>query len=163
MRSEARGRRSLSILDKELEVHLKDGLEQPHVGALVQADLMLPDVDEQDFAGSEGEEGALALEFLVLAALAAVGALDIHDENVVGHLDAVALGALVLGHPDTFGGLLALRLGHDGEVGTKEVVEECGLAGRLRTEDGDEVIIESSVGDLLLLEVLVEIGAAAQG
>ena len=41
----------LLVLEEELQVDLEDSLEQPHVGSLVQADLMLPDVEDQDLAG----------------------------------------------------------------------------------------------------------------
>jgi hypothetical protein len=151
---------SLLVLEKELQVHLKDRLEQPHVGALVQTDLVLPDVDDEDLAGSEGEECALPLKVLVLASLAAVGTLDVHDEDIVGHLGPGALGALVLGHPDALGSLASLGLGHDGEGGAEEVVEQGGLAGGLGAKDGDEVVVEASVGDVGDLEVVVELVTA---
>lgn len=98
---------------------------------------MLPDVDDQDLASGEGKERALPLKVLILAALAAVSAFDIHDEDVLGHLGAGAGLALVLGQPDALCSLSALVLGHDGEFGAKEVVEERRLACRLGAEDGD--------------------------
>lgn len=152
----------LLVLEEELQVDLEDSLEQSHVGSLVQADLVLPDVDDQDLAGSQGEQGALALKVLVLAALSAVGALDVHDEDVIGHLGAGALLALVLGHPDTLRSLATLRLGHDGEVGAEEVVEQGRLSGGLGAKDGDEVVVEARLGDRGELEVLVEVIAARE-
>jgi hypothetical protein len=83
---------------------------------------VLPDVDNEDLTGRQGKKRTLSLEILVLTAFAAVGSLNIHDKYVVGHLGAATILALVLGHPDTFCGLAPLRLGHDGELGAKEVV-----------------------------------------
>jgi hypothetical protein len=102
----------LVVLEEQLQVDLEDGLEQTHVGTLVQTDLVFPDVDNQDLAGGQCEQGTLALKVLVLSTFAAVGTLDIHDQDVVCHLDGTSLGlvALVLAHPDSFGGLTALRL-----------------------------------------------------
>ena len=54
----------LGLLAEESEVDLEDGLEEPHVGALVEADLVLPEVDDEDFGGGEGEERGFALEVL---------------------------------------------------------------------------------------------------
>lgn len=153
----AQGRSLLLVLEEELQVDLEDGLEQAHVGTLVQTDLVLPDVEDQDLACGERKEGALALKVLVLTALATVGTLDVHDEDVVGHLGAGAVLALVLGHPDALGGLSALRLRHDGELGAEEVVEQGGLAGGLRAKDGDEVVVEAGVGDVGELEVFIEV------
>jgi hypothetical protein len=81
----------LVVLEEQLQVDLEDGLEQTHVGTLVQTDLVFPDVDNQDLAGGQREQGTL---------------------DVVCHLDGTSLGlvALVLAHPDSFGGLTALRL-----------------------------------------------------
>ena len=142
---------SLFILEEELEVDLKDSLEEAHVGALVQTNLVLPDVDEQDLTGGQGKQGALPLKVLVLAALAAVRTLDVHDKDVVGHLGAGALDTLVLGHPNALCGLLALVLGHDRELGAEEVVEQGRLAGGLGAEDGDKMIIEAGLGDMFEL------------
>lgn len=77
--------RVLSVFNEELQVDLEDGLEEAHVCALVQADLMLPNVDNQNLTGGQSEEGTLALKVLVFAALAAVGSLNVHDEDVLGH------------------------------------------------------------------------------
>lgn len=152
-----RERGILLVLEEELEVDFKDGLQEPHVGTLVQTDLVLPDVDEQDLAGGEGKEGALSLKVLVLAALTTVGTLDVHDEDVVGHLLAGALTALVLGHPDALGGLATLRFGHDSELGAKEIVEEGRLAGGLGAKDGDEVVVEACIGNVRHLEVVGDV------
>lgn len=155
----AKGAHSLLVLEEKLQIHLKDGLEQAHVCALVKADLVLPNIEDQDLARGERKECTLALKVLVLAALATVGSLDVHDENVVGHFGAGALGPLVLGHPNALCGLPTLRLGHDGEVGAKEVVEEGRLAGGLGTEDGDEVVVEAGISDGGELQIVVEVVA----
>lgn len=118
---------------------------------------MLPDVDNKDFAGGQSEKRTFSFEILVFATFATIGSLDIHDENIVGHLCAATLLALVLGHPDTFRGLATFRLGHDGEFGAKEVVQEGRFAGRLGAEDGNEVVVEARVGDICDLEVVVEV------
>ena len=122
---------------------------------------MFPDVDDQDLAGRQGEEGTLAFEILVLAALATVGSLHIHDQDVVRHLGGTAVGALplVLGHPYSLGRLAALRLGHDTEFGAEEMVEESRLAGRLGAKNGDQVVIEAGLGDVGPLEVSIEVRA----
>ena len=155
----------LPILQEQLQVDLKHGLEQAHVCALVQADLVLPDVDDQNLARGQSKERALALKVLVLAALATVGALDVHDQDVVGHGGSVpgCAGPLVLGHPDSLGGLAAGRLGHDAELGLEQVVEQGRLARRLRPEHGDEVVVEAGLGDAGLAEVVIEVRAARRG
>lgn len=135
-----------------MQVDLKDRLEQPHVGALVQADLVLPDVDDEHLARGKCKQGALALKVLVLSALPAVGALDVHDQDVLGHAGA-ALLALVLAHPDALGRLPPLLLGHDAELCAEEVVEQRRLARRLRAEDGYQVVVEARGNDLLEIEV----------
>jgi hypothetical protein len=55
--------------------------------------------------------------------------------------------------------LPALRFRHDGEVGAKEVVEQGGLSGGLRAKDGNEVVVETRIGDIGFLEILVDVGA----
>ena len=115
---------------------------------------MFPDVDDQDLTRSKGKKGTLALEVLVLAALATVCTLDIHNQDVVGHLSLV----LVLGHPDALCGLATFPLGHDAELGAEQVVQESRLAGGLGAEDGDEVVVEAGLGDVCLVEVLIEVG-----
>lgn len=124
---------------------------------------MLPDVDQQNLAGGQRKERTLPLKVLVLATLSSVGTLDIHDEDVVGHARPGAVGALVLGHPDALCGLLSLGLGHDGELGAEQVVEEGRLARRLGAEDGDQVVVEAGLGDMLALEIFVEAGAVGGG
>lgn len=125
---------------------------------------MLPNVDNQDLAGRQRKEGALALKVLVLTPFAPVGALDVHDENVVGHARARVGGALalqlVLGQPDALGGLAPLEVGHDAELGAEQVVEQGRLAGGLGAEDGDEMVVEAGIGDAFEGEVLGEVGAA---
>ena len=151
----------LLVFEEELQVDFEDRLEQAHVGPLVQTDLVLPDIDEQDLAGGQGEKSALPLKVLVLSALAAVSALDVHNEDVVGHLGASAVDTLVLRHPDTLRGLLTLRFGHDAELGAEEVVEERRLARRLRAKDGNEMVVEAGLGNMLELEVSIQVGAMA--
>ena len=46
------------------QVNLKHRLEETHVRALVQTDLMLPQVDNEHLGGGEGEEGRLSLKIL---------------------------------------------------------------------------------------------------
>lgn len=156
----------LLVLEEQLQVDLEHRLEQPHVCTLVQADLVLPDVHNQDLARREGKQRALPLKILVLAALAAVGALDVHDQDVVRDSDCVvalaALLPLVLGEPYPLGRLPPLGLGHYGELGAEEHVEQGRLAGRLRPEDGDEVVVEARIDDVGLLEVRVEVRAAGR-
>lgn len=94
---------------------------------------------------------------MVLAALTAIGALDIHDEDVVGHLCAGALLALVLGHPDALCSLPAFRLGHDGEFGAEEIIQEGRLSGRLGSKDRDKMVVEAGLGDTGVLEIIVEV------
>jgi hypothetical protein len=152
----------LPVLQEELQVNLKHRLKKPHIGSLVQPDLVLPDVDDQYLASGQCEEGALALKILVFAALATVGALNIHYQYVIRHLLVrVPSLSLVLGHPDALGGLPAFGLGHDAELGAEEVVEQGGLSGRLRAEDGDEVVVEACLGHVCFLEVCIDVGAAA--
>lgn len=154
---------ALLILEKQLQIHFEDSLEQAHVGTLVQTNLVFPDVDNENLAGRKGKERALALKVLVLATLSPIGALDVHDENILGHLGASALSLFVLGHPDALGGLAALGLGHDGELGAEEVVEEGRLAGGLGAEDGDEVVVEAGLGHVRGLQIVVHKGAAQEG
>lgn len=147
----------LFIFEEQLQVDFKNRLEEAHICALIQADLVFPDVDNEDLTSRESEESAFALKVLVFTTLTTIGAFHIHDEDVVGHLGAVASFALVLGHPDTLCRLTSFVLGHDGEFGAKEVVEKCRLAGRLRTENRDEVVVETSWRNTSGLEIIVEV------
>ena len=75
MSAQPRRRRTnyvLAVLDKQLQVDFEHGLQQTHVRALVQSNLVLPDVDNEDLARRKRKEGALALKVLVLPALATV-------------------------------------------------------------------------------------------
>jgi hypothetical protein len=145
----------LVVFNKKLQVDLEHSLQEAHVRAVVQADLRLPHVDEQDLARGEREEGALALKVLVLAALLAVGAFDVHDEDVVGH-GAVG-GGFVFGEPYTLSSLFSLLLVHHAEAGPEQGVEEGRLAGGLGAKHGDEVVVEADGYDLLVLEVEGEV------
>lgn len=122
---------------------------------------MLPDVDYQDLAGRQGEQGTFAFKVLVFSSFSSIGAFDIHDQDVLCHAGATCL-ALVLAHPDALCGLAALLLGHDAELGAEEIVEQGRLAGRLRAEDGYEVVVESGGDDFLDVEIGVEVLATFQ-
>lgn len=108
--------------EEEAEVDFEHGFEEAHVGALVESDLVFPDVDDQDFGDGHGEEGRFPFKVLVLASLSAVCAFYVHDEEV-----------RVCGfrHPDALCGLTAFGFRHDVEAGAKEFVEEGTLSGRL--------------------------------
>lgn len=151
----------LFIFQKQLQVDFKHRLEQAHVGSLVQANLVFPDVDQENLTSSEGKQGALSLEILVLSTFSAVGTLDIHNENVICHRGSGTCLALVLGQPDTLSRLTAFRLGHDRECGAEEVVQEGRLSRRLRSKHGDEVVVEACLGNVHGLEVVVEVAAMA--
>lgn len=110
----------LLVLQEQLQVDLKHSLEQTHVCALVQTDLVLPDVDNQDFTGRQRKESGLALKVLVFTSLATICTLDVHHQDIICHRRFLIL---VLGHPDTLGGLSSLQLGHDREMGSEEMVE----------------------------------------
>ena len=148
----------LAVLDEQLQVDLEHRLQQTHVGALVQSNLVLPDVDNEDFTCRQRKEGTLALKVLVLAALATVCAFHVHDQDVLCHARAARL-ALILAHPDSLGCLAALLLGHDAELGAKEVVEESRLAGGLRAEYGNEVVVEACWDNMFDVEVFGDLGA----
>jgi hypothetical protein len=118
---------ALAVFDKELQIDLEHRLEQAHVRALVQSNLVFPDIDNQDLARRKRKQGALALKVLVLSALPAICALDIHDQDVLRHGRA-PLRPLVLAHPYALGGLPALLLGHDAKLCAEEVIEQRGFA-----------------------------------
>lgn len=50
--------------EEQGEVDFKDSLEEAHVGALVESDLVLPDVDDEDLGDGDGEESRLSLKVL---------------------------------------------------------------------------------------------------
>lgn len=54
------------LATKKTEVHLEYGLEESHVRAVIQPDLVLPDVDNEDLRGSKREQCRFALEILCL-------------------------------------------------------------------------------------------------
>lgn len=141
-----------------MQVHLKDGLEQAHVGTLVQPNLVLPNIHNEDLTRRKGKKCTLALEILVLTSLTTIGTFHIHHEDVVRHPRAIGrrgIGLLlVLRQPDTLGCLPALHLGHDGELRAEELVEQSGLSGGLRSKHGDEVVVEAGGGDIFEGEVL---------
>jgi hypothetical protein len=120
---------------------------------------MLPNVDNKNLAGRKREQGTLALEVLILASFSTVCAFDVHDKNVFRHAGAAFL-TLVLAHPYSLGSLAALLLCHDTEMCTEEIVEQGGFSGRLRTEDGYQVVVEASRYDFLEAQVCGDILAA---
>lgn len=121
---------------------------------------MLPNVDNQDLTCSQCKQSAFPLKVLILAALAAVRPLDVHDQNVVGHGRGPGRTgrALVFRQPYSLCRLLAGGLGHDAKVGLEQIVEQSRFAGRLRTENGDEVVVEAGLGHVCFAQVVIEIG-----
>jgi len=141
---------NIPALQKQAQVHLKDGLQQTHVRALIQADLMLPDVDNQDFGSGKGEQSTLPLKVLILTPFSSVSALDIHDQDVFRHL---ALVLLILAHPDALCGLTSLILRHDTEASAKQGIEQGTLSRTLRAKDTDDVVVEALAKDPFQLKV----------
>ncbi len=89
--------------EEELKVELHDGLEEGEVGGVKRPTSWVQMLDDEDLCEGEGEEGALALEAGgVLAALARVGALEVHDNDAA---DVVAA------EPDALGDLVAAAVG----------------------------------------------------
>lgn len=142
-------------LQEDAQIDLKHRLQQTHVCALVQTDLMLPDIHNEHLTGGKGEQRALPLKVLVFTSLSAVRTLNIHDEDVLCHspLGTLIEISLVLAHPDTLGRLSPLILGHDAESSTKQRIEKCTLSCRLRSEDGNDVIVETLAQNVFLLEI----------
>ena len=105
---------------------------------------MLPDIDHKYFACRQRKQRALPLEVLIFASLATICALDIHHQDVVSHLCRTRL---VLGKPYPLGRLPPLRLRHNTELGIEEGIEEGGFSRGLGSEDGDEVVVETRLGD----------------
>ena len=109
----------LRLLPEEAEIDLENGLQQAHVGTLVQTDLVLPQVNQKDFGRCQREESRFSFEILerplrniqrrlrgaeittnlVFASLPPVCALHIHDHDV--HV-------LAFTHPDTCNGTTSL-------------------------------------------------------
>lgn len=151
----------LFVLQEKLQIDLENGLQKSHVGALVQTDLVLPDVDNQYLTCRQSEQGAFTLKILILASFATISTLDVHDQDILGQLDTATRGGffLILGHPYSFSGLTTLAFAHYTELGAKEIIQQGGFAGGLGTEDGDEVVVEARLSDVCLHEVVVEDGA----
>ena len=118
---------------------------------------MLPYIHDQNLTRGEGKQGGLPLKVLVFAPLATVGALDVHDEDIVGHVRARGVRGLVVRQPDSFGGLPPIGFLHDAEIRVEEGVEKGGFAGRLGAEDGDQMIVEADGGDVGKLEVFRQV------
>lgn len=124
---------------------------------------MLPDIHNEHLTGRKRKKSTLALKVLVLASFATISTLHIHHQDVVRHADAfrgrITL-LLVLRQPNTFGCLPALLLGHDRELSTEQVVQQGGLAGRLRSKHGDEVVIEAGCRHIFEGEILGQVRTA---
>lgn len=150
----------LPILQEQLQVDLKHSLQQSHVGSLVQSNLVLPNIDDENLACRERKERTLALKVLILTSLAAVGSLHVHNQDVIRHALRCASLALLLvvRQPDTLGRLPSLQLRHNRELSAKQLVEQCRLSGGLRTEDGDEVVVETSRCDIFERQILGQVG-----
>lgn len=112
---------------------------------------MLPDIYNQHLAGSQGKQSALPLEVLVFPSFSTISTLHIHDQYVVRHVLGICIGpsSLILRHPYSFGSLPPVILRHDAEFGAKKMVQECRFSGRLGSEDGDEVVVETGRKDFL--------------
>lgn len=112
---------------------------------------MFPDVDNKNLARRKRKKRTLTLEILILASLATVSSLHVHDQDVISHALRRASFALLLvvRQPDTLGRLPSLQLGHHGKLGAEQIVEQCGLSGGLRTKHGDEMVIETGRRDVL--------------
>ena len=52
------------LLTEQSQVNFEYSLEKPHVGSLVQANLVLPDIYNKDFGRGEREKCGFALEIL---------------------------------------------------------------------------------------------------
>lgn len=121
---------------------------------------MFPDVDDDNLACRKRKERTLALKILILASLATVSSLHVHDQDVISHALRRASFALLLvvRQPDTLRRLPSLQLRHHGELGTEQAIKQCGLSGGLRTKHGDEMVIETSRRDVLKGQVFRQIG-----
>lgn len=145
----------IPALQEDAQVDLKHSLQQTHVCALVETDLMLPDVHNEHLTGGKGEQRALPLKVLVFTSLSAIRALDIHDEDVLGHpsLGSLVDISLILAHPDTLGRLSPLILRHDAKAGAKQRIQKCTLSCRLRSKHRDDVVVETLAQDVFLLKI----------
>ena len=52
------------LLPEETQINFEHGLQQTHVGSLVETDLVLPNVHDENFGGSQRKQRRLALEVL---------------------------------------------------------------------------------------------------
>ena len=121
---------------------------------------MFPNVDNEDFTSRKRKERTLALKVLILASLATISSLHIHDQDVISHAlrrAGVAL-FLVVRKPDALGRLPSLQFRHHRELGTEQVVEQCGLPGGLRAKHGDEMVIETSRRDIFKGQIFGQVG-----
>jgi hypothetical protein len=123
---------------------------------------MLPNIYNENLARRQREQCTLALEILVFATLATISSFHVHNQYVVSHAfrGFVFRFSLVLRHPYSFCCLPPLLLGHDSKVRAEEMIEERRLAGRLRAEDGDQVVIEASRDQLFYTHIGLELRTA---
>lgn len=122
---------------------------------------MFPDVDDEDLTRRERKQRTLALKILILASLAAISSLHVHNQDVIRHTRRCISFALflILRQPNTLGGLSSLHLRHHGELSAEQLIEKGGLSGGLRTEHRDEMVIETSRGDILKRQIFGQVGA----
>jgi len=111
---------------------------------------VLPYIDNQDLACCQRKQCALSFKILILSSFPAVGAFDVHDQDVIRHVlsSSIPVIPLVLRHPDSFRRLLPICLRHHPKFGTEKVVEKRRFPRRLGPEDGYEVVIEASLSNL---------------
>lgn len=144
-----------AIAAEDLEVHLKNGLKQPHVGSVVQADLVLPEgkfrpranspeVDQEHLTTCEREQRALALKVLIFSSLTAIGTFHVHHQS-----RSVSRRT----HPNTLGSLATSSVVHDIECRAEQAIEKGRFASRLGSKDRHDIVIESSVEHVPFLHV----------
>ncbi len=69
---------------------------------------------------------------------------------------------LILGQPYAFCCLSPFTLRHEFKVGPKQVAQERRFASGLRAKHGDQMVVESGLGDFRLLQIHIEIGTGRQ-
>ena len=90
---DALGLLAIRSTSEECQVDLKYRLQQSHIRALIQSNLMLPslsaptnhdhspEINKQDFRARQAEQRGFPLEILILALLPPIRSFDIHDER----------------------------------------------------------------------------------
>jgi len=152
----------LAVLDKELQIDFEHRLQKPHICALIQPNLVLPDIHNQNLTRRQRKKRTLPLKILVFTALAAIRTFHIHNQDVFRHTIIATGLPFILAHPYPLCSLPPFLLGHDPELCFEKVVKECGFPRRLGAEDGDEVVIEAGRDDFFEVEVSRQVGAAPQ-